>query len=70
MLAYIARVVIEEVDKVNRLKQMQQNIAALEEESMSLRDKISLLENQEAKISEAIMTKKKQLDTLKLFNKE
>ncbi len=43
-------------------------IAELEEQSWSLRDQIDTLERQEAKISEAINTKKRQLDTIKLMN--
>jgi hypothetical protein len=46
------------------------DIAELEEQSWSLRDQIDMLERQEAKISEAINVKKRQLDTIKLMNIE
>lgn len=42
-------------------------IADLEEQSWSLRDQIDTLETQEAKISEAINIKKRQLDAIRLY---
>lgn len=42
-------------------------IADLEEQSWSIRDQIDTLETQEAKISEAINVKKRQLDAIRLY---
>lgn len=42
-------------------------IADLEEQSWSIRDQIDTLETQEAKISEAINIKKRQLDAIRLY---
>lgn len=55
------------IDKVERLTQ---EILDLQEQSEALRDQIYLLESREAKIADSISAKRKQLDTLKLFEKE
>ncbi len=52
---------------INKEVKLLKEIADLEEQSWSLRDQIDMLEKQEAKISEAINVKKRQLDTIKLY---
>ena len=52
---------------INKEVKLLREIAELEEQSMSIRDTIDTLEQQEAKISEAINVKKRQLDTIKLY---
>lgn len=55
------------MQSINKEVKLLKEIALLEEQSMSLRDTIDTLEQQEAKISEAINVKKRQLDTIKLY---
>lgn len=54
---------------IDRIKKLEREILDLLEHSMALRDQISLLENKEGKISDEIVTKKRQLSLLKEMNK-
>lgn len=52
---------------INKEVKLLKEIADLEEQSWSIRDQIDTLETQEAKISEAINIKKRQLDAIRLY---
>lgn len=53
-----------------RIQEIERVILDLEANSMRLRNQICLLEAQEAKIADLISAKRKQIDTIKLFNME
>jgi len=53
-----------------RIKEIEIQILDLEANSMRLRNQICLLEDQEAKIASLISDKRKQVDTIKLFEME
>jgi hypothetical protein len=52
----------------NRIKEIETSITDLEAHSMRLRNQICLLEHQEAKIANLIAEKRRQIDTIQLFN--
>ena len=51
-----------------RIKEIEIQILDLEAHSMRLRNQICLLEDQEAKIASLINDKRKQIDTIKMYD--
>lgn len=58
------------MQSTKRIQEIERVILDLEANSMRLRNQICLLEAQEAKIADLISAKRKQIDTIKLFNME